>query len=90
MKFWWPQCEAAVATLMAYSITQDKKYLTWFGMVTQYIDKHFIDRVNGEWFGYFHRDGSLATPIKGNFYKGPFHVPRMYMKCCEIIDAMKL
>ena len=36
------------------------------------------------------RDGSLATRIKGNFYKGPFHIPRMYMKCIEIIDTFGL
>lgn len=88
MKFWWPQCEAAIATLLAYSITGNEKYRTWFSMVDEYIDNRFIDHVYGEWFGYLHRDGSLATPIKGNFYKGPFHVPRMYMKCCEIIDSM--
>ena len=28
--------------------------------------------------------------IKGNFYKGPFHIPRMYMKCIELIDYFNL
>ena len=30
MKFWWPQCEAAIATLLSYSVTKDEKYLEWF------------------------------------------------------------
>lgn len=88
MKFWWPQCEAAIANLLAYSITKEDRYLSRFSLVDQYIHDRFIDREHGEWFGYLHRDGTLATPIKGNFYKGPFHIPRMYMKCIEIIDSM--
>ena len=90
MKFWWPQCEAAIAELMAYSITKDKKHLERFELVDKYISDRFIDPVYGEWYGYFHRDGTLATKVKGNLYKGPFHIPRMYMKCIEIIDSMGL
>jgi N-acylglucosamine 2-epimerase len=88
MKFWWPQCEAAIATLLAYSITKKQEYLDNFYKVNKYIQDRFIDSEFGEWYGYFHRDGSLATPIKGNMYKGPFHIPRMYFKCIELIDAL--
>lgn len=88
MKFWWPQCEAVIANLMAYSITHDEKYLERFHAVDKYISDRFIDREYGEWFGYFHRDGTLATALKGNLYKGPFHIPRMYMKAISIIDSM--
>ncbi len=85
MKFWWPQCEAVIANLLAYSITGNEKYLQHFHDVDSYISERFIDREYGEWFGYFHRDGTLATALKGNLYKGPFHIPRMYMKAIEII-----
>ena len=88
MKFWWPQCEAAIATLLSYSVTKDEKYLEWFEETMKYVEDRFVDNEYGEWFGYFHRDGTLSTPVKGNFYKGPFHIPRMYMKCAEIIDAI--
>ncbi len=88
MKFWWPQCEAAIATLMAYGITKDQKYLDKFEEVDKYITDRFVDEVHGEWYGYFHRDGTLATRVKGNLYKGPFHIPRMYMKCIEIINTL--
>ncbi len=90
MKFWWPQCEAAIAELMAYGVTRDKKHLERFELVDKYISDRFIDPVYGEWYVYFHRDGTLATRVKGNLYKGPFHIPRMYMKCIEIIDSMDL
>ena len=26
MKFWWPQAEAIIATILAYSLTGDKRY----------------------------------------------------------------
>ncbi len=89
MKFWWPQCEAAIAMLLAYSVTKEDSYLQKFHQVNDYIQQRFPDPEYGEWYGYFHRDGSLATPIKGNLYKGPFHIPRLYMKCLEIIDSME-
>ena len=47
----------------------------------------------GEWYGYLHRDGTVAQPAKGNLFKGPFHVPRMmtkgYMLCEEIMSEIK-
>lgn len=89
MKFWWPQCEAAIATLLAYSITRNESYLDKFHQVNDYINERFPDPEYGEWFGYFHRDGTLATQVKGNLYKGPFHIPRLYMKGMEIIDSMQ-
>lgn len=88
MKFWWPQCEAAIATLLAYSITGKDGYLEKFHQVNDYMQSRFPDSEYGEWYGYFHRDGTLATPIKGNLYKGPFHIPRLCMKVVEIIDSM--
>lgn len=88
MKFWWPQCEAMIASMMAYKLTGNASYLERFNTVDEYVSKHFIDTEFGEWYGYLHRDGSLATPLKGNLYKGPFHIPRMYMKVIEIIDSI--
>ena len=81
MKFWWPQCEAIIASLYAYAITSDVSYFNKFASVYNYFHKHFPDDEYGECFGYLHRDGTLSTPVKGNMYKGPFHIPRMYMEC---------
>ncbi len=88
MKFWWPQCEAVIASLMAYRITGNGRYLGYFRMVDEYVSEHFIDRKGGEWFGYLHRDGTVSSPIKGNFYKGPFHIPRMYMQAVAMLEDM--
>lgn len=88
MKFWWPQTEAIIANLYAYKLTGDEKYLRRHRQISEWTYAHFPDREYGEWFGYLHRDGSVAQPAKGNLFKGPFHIPRMMVKayclCQEI------
>lgn len=88
MKFWWPQCEASIANLLAFSLSGDKSYLAQFKQVQTYVENHFLDPEFGEWYGYLHCDGSLSTPLKGNMYKGPFHIPRMYMMCSQIMGEL--
>jgi len=88
MKFWWPQCEAAIANLMAFSLTGNKQYLEQFSEVDQYIKANFLDKEFGEWYGYLHHDNTLSTPLKGNMYKGPFHIPRMYLVCNSLFEEL--
>ncbi len=80
MKFWWPQTEAIIASLYAYELTDDPKYLEMHRLVNDWAYEFLSDPVYGEWFGYLHRDGSVAQPAKGNIFKGPFHIPRMMVK----------
>lgn len=80
MKFWWPQTEAVIATLYAYQVTGDEKYIEMHRQVNDYMYAHFPDKDHGEWYGYLHRDGTVAQPAKGNLFKGPFHIPRMMIK----------
>lgn len=86
MKFWWPQTEAVIATLYAYEATGDTKYLEMHRLANDWTYEFLPDPVYGEWFGYLHRDGSVAQPAKGNLFKGPFHIPRMLIKSQLIID----
>ena len=46
---------------------------------------HLPDPEYPEWFGYLHRDGSVAQPAKGNIFKGPFHIPRMLIKSHQLL-----
>ncbi len=89
MKFWWPQTEAIIATLYAYKVTGDERYLRMHRQISDWTYAHFPDHEFGEWYGYLHRDGSVAQPAKGNIFKGPFHIPRMMVKsyalCNEIL-----
>ena len=84
MKFWWPQCEAIIANLEAYELTGGKKWLERFELVRDWAWKHLKDPDYPEWFGYLHRDGTVAQPAKGNIFKGPFHIPRMLVKCMQL------
>lgn len=86
MKFWWPQNETIIATLLAYCLTKDKKYATWHQQIHDWAYAHFPDPEHGEWFGYLHRDGSLSSTLKGNHWKGPFHLPRMQLTCWKILE----
>ncbi|MGH9161735.1 MAG: AGE family epimerase/isomerase, partial [Vicinamibacteraceae bacterium] len=88
MKLWWPHNEAIVATLLAYHLTGEDKYARWHAMVHDWAYAHFPDPLHGEWFGYLHRDGTVSTPLKGNMWKGPFHLPRMQWYCSLLIDDM--
>lgn len=85
MKFWWPHNEVIIATLLAYLITGNEKYAQMHQMVHDYSYKHFHDTINGEWFGYLHRDGTIAQTAKGNLFKGPFHLPRQEWYCFQIL-----
>ena len=85
MKLWWPQCEAMIALFMAYKIFGEEKYNQIYLELKSYCEKHFIDKTHGEWYGYLDYDNTLSTTLKGNIFKGPFHVPRHYM----IMDALE-
>ncbi len=85
MKFWWPHNEVIIATLMAYLLTGNEKYARWHKMVHDYAYDKFHDKVNGEWYGYLHRDGSIAQTAKGNLFKGPFHLPRQEWFCYQLL-----
>ena len=85
MKFWWPQNETIIATLLAYLMTGNEKYKNWHQQINQYAYDHFHDKINGEWYGYLHRDGKIAQTAKGNLFKGPFHLPRQEWYCMQIL-----
>lgn len=86
MKFWWPQNETIIATLLAHHLTGEEKYLQWHRQCHDWAYNHFPDPEHGEWFGYLHRDGSVSTRLKGNMWKGPFHVPRMMLYCWQLLE----
>lgn len=86
MKFWWPHNEVIIATLLAFIMTGNEKYATWHKLVHDYSYRHFHDKKHGEWFGYLHRDGTIAQTAKGNLFKGPFHLPRQEWYCMQILS----
>ena len=89
MKLWWPQCEAVIATLMAYAATGGEKWAEWFQKISDYAFTYFKDSEAPEWVGYLHKDNTKQIPIvKGNYFKGPLHLPRMLMTCDTLIEEL--
>ena len=87
MKLWWVHTEALIAAIKLYRVTGKERYFEDFKMLMEYCFAHFNDEVYGEWYGYLRRDGAPTEPrAKGNVFKGPFHVPRMY---CEVIRELE-
>lgn len=89
MKFWWPQNEAVIATLLAYQMTGDEKYAQRHQRIHDWAYSHFPDPEYGEWYGYLHRDGRVSIQSKGNLWKGPFHLPRMQWYCWKLLEKMR-
>jgi N-acylglucosamine 2-epimerase len=87
MKFWWPHCEAMIASLMALKLTGNTRYAAMHQQVAEWSHLHFADEEFGEWYGYVHRDGRLSQPAKGNLFKGPFHLPRMLLMCWKMLET---
>jgi N-acylglucosamine 2-epimerase len=88
MKLWWVHNEAIYATLLAHAMTGERRYEEWFERILRWSLAHFPDRVHGEWFGYLHRDGSVSHDLKGNGWKGPFHLPRQQLNCHLLLKEM--
>lgn len=87
MKFWWPQNETEIASLMAWRLTGEVEFLRMYETVHDYAFGLFPDKDYLEWFGYFHRDGTLANTLKGNHWKGPFHIPRMLLYGWKLLSS---
>ena len=86
MKFWWPHSEAIIATLLAWRVTGAERYARWHALAHDWAFGHFADPEHGEWYGYLHRDGSVSVPLKGNHWKGFYHLPRMLWYCWGLLD----
>ena len=87
MKFWWPHCEAIIATLLAWRLTGDERHAVRHRAVHEWSFALFADPVFGEWFGYLRRDGGVSQSAKGNLFKGPFHLPRMLWYCADLLAS---
>ena len=88
MKYWWPHTEAMYAALLAHYITGKDKYLIWFEKLFEWSYSHFPDTKYGEWFGYLHRDGTVALTFKGNNWKSPFHLARHQLYTYLLLKEM--
>ena len=87
MKLWWPHTEAIYALICAHAISKEDRWLRWLEKVHDYTWRTFPDPEYGEWFGYADRYGKPTHTLKGNNYKGCFHVPRALWMSIQAITA---
>ena len=88
-KLWWPLCEALYACTYALEVTGDWAWLDDIKRVHEYISEHILDKERGgAWWGYLHRDGSVANEAKGGNFKGCFHVPRALLLSIQSADRI--
>ena len=89
MKLWWVHNEATIATLYAYKLTRDSKYLDWFRKVDAWSFGHFPDPEYGEWFAYLNRRGEPTHMLKGGKWKTFFHLPRCLMFSAGLMEDLE-
>ena len=87
-KLWWVHVEAIISLLKGYHLTGDIRCWQWFEKLHAYTWDHFVDKKNGEWYGYLNRQGEVLFQAKGGKWKGCFHVPRGLFKGWETLGAI--
>lgn len=87
-KLWWPQTETMYALLLAWEYTQEPWCLEWYNKVHEYCFKHYPVPKHGEWYRNLDRQGQ---PLKDTVVlpvKDPFHLPRAFIYCLEVLDRL--
>ena len=75
MKLWWPHCETLYSALLALHLTGQRRFAEIYELTHEWTFAHFPDALHGEWYGYLRRDGAVSSTLKGNLWKGAFHIP---------------
>ncbi len=90
MKLWWPQTELLIASIKAYRLSGDEKYLDLFDKTLNYWQDNFADSEFGDCYGYLHYDNTVAmSGVKGGLFKGPFHLIRALQFAVEEIELVE-
>jgi mannobiose 2-epimerase len=88
-RHWWPQAEAVVGFLNAYSISKEKRYWDAALGMWDYIRKTMVDGKRGEWFWRVSAEGvPYETEFKVSEWKCPYHNSRMCLEGIRRIDSL--
>ncbi len=86
-RHWWVQAEAMVGFLNAWQLTGEQHFFDQFESVWKYIQKHIIDKENGEWVWGIRDDQTLMPgEDKAGLWKCPYHNSRALI---EVIHRLK-
>jgi mannobiose 2-epimerase len=87
-KCWWVQAEALVSSLTMHRLTHDPKYLRVFEKTYDWVDRHQVDWIHGEWFETITPDG-VPQGDKAQPWKGGYHDGRSMIECLEILKSAR-
>jgi cellobiose epimerase len=85
-KHWWPQAEAVVGFINAFELSGRQHFLHAAERSWQFIEKHIVDHVHGEWFWLVSRAG---TPNPDQDKVGPWKCPYHNSRTCfEVAERL--
>jgi len=85
-KHWWPQAEAMVGFYNSYQVTSDPSFLEKSLNSWKFIQKHILDKKDGEWYWGVKEDYSkMEGEDKVGLWKCPYHNGRA---CLEILKRL--
>ena len=85
----WPQAEAVIGFLNAFQISGDRVFFAAARRVWDFIDRHLVDRVHGEWFWRITPEGRVDAALpKVSEWKGPYHASRACLEIIRRLDAI--
>lgn len=87
-KPWWPPVEAMYALLLAYQESREPWCLEWYERVHDWAFAHYPVRPGGEWYNRLNRKGEPTTDIIGLPVKDPFHLPRAFIYCGDVLKEL--
>jgi cellobiose epimerase len=84
-KHWWPQAELLIGMVNAYQLTSKMEFLEIAEKNFEFIQKHIIDKKNGEWIWGIYQNYTEIRKDKAGFWKCPYHNSRA---CIEILNRL--
>ncbi|MBA4383399.1 MAG: N-acyl-D-glucosamine 2-epimerase [Anaerolinea sp.] len=85
-RHWWAHAEAVVGFYNAFQVSKKELFLHSSTKVWTYIQDHFIDRKDGDWYKLLREDGSpYLEHYKVSPWECPYHHARM---CFEMIRRL--
>ncbi len=86
----WAQAEAVVGFVNAWQLSANQYFLEAAMRAWEFIDRHIVDRKNGEWFWKVSRAGVPALDLpKLSQWKCPYHNSRMWFEIGRRLSESK-
>lgn len=90
-KHWWAQAEAMVGFYNAYQVTGDNSFLYKSWNSWKFVEKHILDKKDGEWFWGIKEDYTIMYgEDKVGLWKCPYHNGRACMELLKRIPEAAL